>query len=185
MKGIIFNLLEDIVRQHHGMEVWEAMLDLSGASGIYTSLGNYSDEEIFDLVAAASRILDLPAEDVLRWFGRHAMVELSRRMPEMFNIHSSSRAFILNVNRAIHPEVRKLYSGADCPYFNFQDAPDGSLTMSYRSSRRLCHLAEGFIAGAEKIYCDSVKTRQDKCMHRGDDHCLFVLNWPKQAASAS
>ena len=106
-------------------------------------------------------------------------------MPEMFDIHVSSRAFILNVNRAIHPEVRKLYSGADCPYFNFQYTPDDSLTMSYRSSRRLCHLAEGFIAGAEQIYCDAVNARQDKCMHRGDDHCLFVLNWPKQAASAS
>lgn len=185
MKGIIFNLLEDIVRQHHGLDVWEAMLDLSGAKGIYTSLGNYSDEEIFALVAAASRILEIPPADILRWFGRHAMVELSGRMPEMFDIHVSSRAFILNVNQAIHPEVRKLYSGADCPYFNFQDAPDGSLTMSYRSSRRLCHLAEGFIAGTEQIYGDPVNARQDKCMHRGDDHCLFVLNWPKQAASPS
>jgi hypothetical protein len=185
MKGIIFNLLEDIVRQHHGLDVWEAMLDLSGASGIYTSLGNYSDEEIFSLVGAASKILEIPPADVLRWFGRHAIAELSVRMPEMFNVHVSSRAFILNVNRAIHPEVRKLYSGADCPYFNFQDAPDGSLTMGYRSSRRLCHLAEGFIAGAAQVYCDSVESRQDKCMHHGDDHCLFVLNWPKSAASAS
>ena len=55
MKGIIFNLLEDIVRQHHGLDVWEAMLDLSGASGIYTSLGNYSDEEIFALVAPPAK----------------------------------------------------------------------------------------------------------------------------------
>ncbi len=185
MKGIIFNLLEDIVRQHHGLDVWEAMLDLSGASGIYTSLGNYSDKEIFALVAAASKILEMPPADVLRWFGQHAMVHLSARMPEMFDIHASSRAFVLNVNRAIHPEVRKLYSGADCPYFNFQEATDGSLTMAYRSSRRLCHLAEGFIAGAAQIFCDSVETRQDRCMHRGDDHCLFFLKWSESAASAS
>jgi hypothetical protein len=185
MKGLIFNLLEDIVRQHHGLGTWEEMLDLSGASGIYTSLGNYSDAEVFALVGAASKILAMQPDDVLRWFGRHAMVALSVRMPEMFNIHASSRAFILNVNRAIHPEVRKLYSGANCPYFNFQDAPDGSITMGYRSSRRLSHLAEGFIAGAAQIYCDTVESRQDKCMHRGEDHCLFVLNWPKPAASAS
>jgi len=54
MKGILFNLAEEVVQEAYGDEVWERMLDESGVDGAYTSLGNYPDEEFFALVAAAA-----------------------------------------------------------------------------------------------------------------------------------
>ena len=32
MKGIIFNLLQDVVSQHHGEDVWDDLIDAAGST---------------------------------------------------------------------------------------------------------------------------------------------------------
>ena len=46
MKGVIFNLLEDVVRDEQGDDFWDNVVEVSGASGAYTSLGTYSVGEL-------------------------------------------------------------------------------------------------------------------------------------------
>jgi hypothetical protein len=77
------------------------------------------------LLEAAPRALNMPSREVLRWFGREAMPRLAKRYPAFFEAHPSVRPFILTLNSIIHPEVHKLYPGARCPHFNFDDAADG------------------------------------------------------------
>lgn len=60
MKGVVFNLLEEVVSQHHGETVWDTLLDAAGLPGSYTSLGSYPDEQMEQLVLAASNALGLP-----------------------------------------------------------------------------------------------------------------------------
>ena len=129
MKGIVFNLLEDVVTRAHGAATWDALLDEANVGGAYTSLGSYPDEEAFKLVMAASRALGLKPEEVLRWFGREAMPVLAQKYPGFFTPHKTVRPFLLTLNSIIHPEVRKIYPGADVPVFDFEDAPDGALLM--------------------------------------------------------
>ena len=38
MKGIIYNLLEEVVSAEHGEDTWDALVDAAGVDGIYTSL---------------------------------------------------------------------------------------------------------------------------------------------------
>src|SRR6185503_4047295 len=99
-------------------------------------------------VEAASEALGKPADEILRWFGRQAMPLLAHQYPVFFASHHATRAFVLSVNSIIHPEVRKLYTGAGCPHFHFEDGADGALLLGYNSPRRLCALAHGFIEGA-------------------------------------
>ena len=179
MKGIVFNLLEEVVRRKYGEDAWDDLLDRAAVSGSYTSLGNYSDDEITALVTAASEALGKPSPDVLRWFGQEAMIELSQKYPVFFAPYQSSRAFVLSVNNFIHPEVRKLYSGANCPHFHFKDLEDGTLSMTYRSPRMLCHLAQGFVEGAAAHYGEVVRFHHAMCLHRGDDRCVFEIKWPQ------
>lgn len=177
MKGIVFNLLQDVVQRHRGEDAWDELIKGANVSGAYTSLGNYSDEELFSIINAACEQFQMSRKDVLRWFGREAMFEMSRRYPSFFLPYDTSRSFVLSVNDFIHPEVRKLYAGADCPYFNFLDAPEGGLALTYRSPRQLCHLAEGFVEGAAIHYDDRVRFTHIKCLHDGDDHCRFEITW--------
>ena len=43
MKGVVFNLLEQLVARDFGEDTWDALLDASGLEGAYTSLGSYPD----------------------------------------------------------------------------------------------------------------------------------------------
>lgn len=183
MKGIVFNLLGDLVRRDFGDDAWDDLIDAARASGAYTSLGSYEDEELHRLVAAASESLGRSPADVLRWYGRGAMPMLAKVYPHFFAAPGSTRPFLLTLNHIIHPEVRKLYPGADVPEFGFPDALPGKLRMEYRSARRLCALAEGFILGAADHFGEEVAVTQAACMHRGDECCVFDLAFARAAAA--
>jgi hypothetical protein len=185
MKGIVFNLLEQAVVEEHGEDTWDALLEAAGVDGAYTSLGNYPDEELGRLVSAASAALETPPEDVVRWFGRTALPLLAQQYPQFFDPHTSSRSFMLTLNDIIHPEVRKLYSGAEVPVFTYYPAPDDALLMGYKSTRKLCHFGEGLIEGAAAHYNEDVLVEQPKCVLRGDDQCLYWVSFPNRAQSRS
>ncbi|MEY9199367.1 hypothetical protein ABIA16_004546 [Sinorhizobium fredii] len=104
--------------------------------------------------------------EVLRWFGERAMPILQERYPALFEDHSSARNFILSVNNIIHPEVRKLYSGASCPFFHFRESDNGrTVTMGYESSRKMCDLAR-------------LRQRRGENLLRGSGYCPPQLHEP-------
>lgn len=173
MKGIIFNLAEEVVTDAHGAAVWDDMLDRAGCDGAYTSLGSYPDDELHRLVAAGAAGLGLPPAAVLRAVGIGAMPHLAARFPEFFADHRSARTFVLTLNEIIHPEVRKLYPGADVPDFGFDDSDPEWLLIEYRSARRLCALAEGFLEGAAIHFGETVRLHHDRCMHDGFESCVI------------
>jgi len=175
MKGIVFNLLEEVVTRDHGADAWDALLESAGVEGAYTCLGSYSDDEMSKLVGAASQMLKVPPADVLRWFGQESMSVLAVRYPVFFSSQKSTRPFLLTLNDIIHPEVRKLYPGADVPVFDFDNSSDDMLIMGYRSERKLCALAQGFIEGAASYYKEAVRFEQTKCMLHGNDKCVFQI----------
>lgn len=173
MKGIVFNLLEEVVSTAHGDAAWDLLLDKADLDGAYTSLGSYSDDDIFALVRVASEVLGIPQADVLRWFGRQAMPLLAARYPSFFDTHAHARDFLLTLNGMIHPEVRKLYPGARPPVFDFDTSSAGELVIGYNSARRLCALAEGFMHGAADYYGEAMAIDQSQCMHDGAERCVF------------
>jgi hypothetical protein len=183
MKGIIFNLLQETVSHEYGADTWDALLESTGLEGAYTSLGNYPDEQLVALVGAASAALKTPPDVIIRWFGVRALPILATKYPAFFQRHQTTRSFILTLNAIIHPEVRKLYPGADTPDFEFDASSPDVLHMVYRSKRKLCALAEGLIEGAAGQYGETVQIGHPQCMHRGDAHCRLDLSFTRKAAS--
>ena len=181
MKGIVFNLLETLVVRDHGADAWDDLLDAAGVDGAYTTLGSYPDEELLALVGAASATLTLPPDAVVRWFGRSSMPLFATTHPHFFERHDGTRSFLLTLNDMIHPEVRKLYPGADVPDFDYAIAPDGGLRMIYRSDRKMCAFAEGLIEGAAMHFGEEARIDQPDCMLRGDEHCTLDLAFERPA----
>lgn len=180
MKGIVFNLLEAVVRRDYGDDTWEEVLEAADVDGAHTSLGNYPDEEMMKLVGAASSALKMPADDVVRWFGRNALPLLAKKHPQFFDPHESTRSFLLTLNDVIHSEVRKLYPGADVPDFTYDTSSSEVLLMHYRSPRKLCALAEGFIEATAAHYAEELSLDQPECMKRGDDKCVLRVSVKKR-----
>lgn len=184
MKGIVFNLLEAVVTRDHGADTWDALLDAAGLDGAYTVLGNYPDDDLVRLVSAAAAALQLPAQAIVRHFGRCALPLLADRYPAFFEPHGDTRSFLLSLNSIIHPEVRKLYPGADTPEFVFDASSPERLVMEYESARRLCAFAEGMIEGAATHYGEDVQVRHATCMHDGAPCCRLELTFAPVGATA-
>ena len=178
MKGIIFNLLEEVVATHVDEATWDGLLGQAGVEGAYTSLGNYADEEFLKLLEVLSQRQGATMHETLRWFGHKAMPILSRRYPEFFVPHRNLRSFLLSLNDVIHAEVRKLYPGAEVPMFGFEvpqsAEPREDLVIHYRSKRKLCPLAGGFIAGAADYFRQRATISQRGCMLDGAPECVLV-----------
>ncbi len=180
MKGIVFNLLEQVITRNQGEDTWDTLLETAQLDGVYTSLGNYTDEDFWALVGGASSLLDTPPQALVSWFGCNAMDVLATRFPSFFEGHNSTLPFLLTLNDIIHPEVRKLYPGVDVPEFDFETPSDDTLVIGYRSARKLCALAEGFIQGATAHYGEEVVIEQNKCMLQGDDECVIVCTFHQE-----
>lgn len=176
MKGIIFNLVQEVVTNAYGEDAWDTILDRAGLDGVYTSLGSYPDDDLFALVGAASAALETDPQTVVRSLGQGSIPLLADRYPGFFE-HATTRDFLLTLNDIIHPEVRKLYPGADVPEFDFDTTGDADLVLGYRSPRKLCALAEGFILGAAAHFGEDVDIDQPSCMLEGAESCVLACRF--------
>jgi hypothetical protein len=177
MMGVVFNLFEHVTSQSHGEEAWDDVLAAAGLEGAYTSLGSYPDRDFVRLVDAASDAFVMPPDDVVRWFGRTSLPLLAESYPAFFEPHRTTRDFILTLNEIIHPEVRKLYPGADVPVFDMAVTDSGGLRMGYASHRKMCAFAEGLVQGAADHFGETVSIRQLRCMNRGDETCDLEIEF--------
>lgn len=175
MKGIIFNLVEEVVAADHGHDAWDAILDETGLTGAYTSVGSYDDAELLAIVEAASAATGASQDEVLVHVGRRSTPLLAERYPEFFALHSSVRTLLPTLNSVIHPEVEKLYPGATPPHFEFSQQTDTTVLMEYRSARHMCRLAEGLTAGAADHFGEVVSITHEQCIRDGDPRCLLRI----------
>lgn len=176
MKGVIFNVVEEVVTAAYGADTWDALLADNDLAGAYTALGNYDDTELTSIVGSAATMLGVSEADVLRTVGRGAFAGLARRYAQFLAGHESSRTVLADLHAVIHPQVLALYPDASVPEFDFADHRD-ALELDYRSSRGLCHLAEGLAAGVADHFSEVVKIEQPLCRHRGDDRCLLRVTY--------
>jgi len=107
---------------------------------------------------------------------------LRERYPDFFTRHRQTIPFILTLNEIIHPEVRKLYPGAEAPDFGFRRSAPNELELEYRSKKKMCALAEGLIHGAADVFGEKAVIEQPRCMHRGDESCLMVCRFEPAAS---
>ena len=175
MKGIVFNILNEMVEEKFGFEAWEGLLEATGLDGIFVATETFPDEDLFKLVAAAETATGIPAETLVRSFGEYMVPQFARHYPVFFENQSNLKHFLLTVDEVIHVEVRKLFPDAGLPKFDYVDREDNQLTMLYRSPRKLCVLAEGLITGSAAHFGQQIDLSHDVCMHQGSDHCELVI----------
>jgi hypothetical protein len=157
VKGVVFILVEEFVTDQFGAEAWDGLLEAAGLDGVWTTLGSYPDEQLTMLVDAAAERFELPPHQVQRLVGQGTFSGLAAQHPELLEDHKSSRTVLLDLNGIIHPEVMKLYPGAEVPWFEVTEQADGLLHLHYRSRRALGPLAEGLVVGAAAYFGETVE----------------------------
>ncbi len=176
MRGVIFTILCDMLEEQHGLSFLnEVIAEANLASGgIYTAGGNYPPEEVDAIVVLLAKKLDIPKEFILRSYGEYLLGALAKTFPHFFEV-DDLKQFLLGVHSYIHVEVTKLYPDSNLPQFEYADQAPEKLIMHYHSERKMCHLAEGLIAGAAQYFKEEYSLVQSSCMHRGDPNCTFDL----------
>ena len=182
MKGIVFNIMEQVISDQHGERFWDDVLEAAGSDGVYTAVGTYPHEELISLVGAAAGMLEVSPDDLVQDFGRRAIPHFVERYLHFFTPHADTRSFILTLNEVIHPEVRKLFPGAEAPSFEFSLPNERTVQLAYISTRQLCSFAEGLVLGAADHYGEMVEIRQTSCMKRGDPRCVLVCAFSRVEA---
>ena len=171
MKGVVFDMLRDMVEERYGLEGWDAVLEEADSDGLYVSTQTYPDEELVALVSSAVKVTGLEAAVLLKAFGEYMAGELYQRFPDFFDAADDLIQFLISVDRIVHMEVRKLYPDAALPTFEYQQSSPAELLMNYRSPRKMCMLAEGLIVGSSRHFETPVAIEHSPCMHDGADHC--------------
>jgi len=172
MKGVIFTEFLEMVEETFSPEMVDQIIELSQLSsgGAYTSLGNYNHHEILQLVTHLSQQTDLPVSELVKEFGRRLINRFAFVHPDFFAQSESTFAFLENVDRSVHVEVKKLYQNAHPPSFEYSHPESGSLIMTYRSKRPFSDLAEGLILGAVEYFGENITVaRQDIVVEQGTE----------------
>ncbi|MFC0337184.1 Haem-NO-binding [Kushneria avicenniae] len=175
MKGIIFNMFNDIVVSRFDEQTWEDILDHARVSGAYSSVGNYADQDMFALVNAACEHLEMTPQECLQWLGREMLPQLGRLYPGMLEHYQSTFSTLKALNNVIHPEVVRYHPDAIVPVFHYHEVSDNSMVMEYRSARGICSFAHGLMLGCSDYYNEAAEIDHFQCRHRGDEHCLFRI----------
>ena len=72
MYGLVNQALEDFVRRGFGDAAWKQIRDNAGLNlEMFVSMDSYPDEVTYQLVGAATEVLNLDAARILEAFGEH------------------------------------------------------------------------------------------------------------------
>ncbi|OGQ99716.1 MAG: hypothetical protein A2505_03775 [Deltaproteobacteria bacterium RIFOXYD12_FULL_55_16] len=185
MKGLIFNLLEEFLTARCGEKEYELILAdcqlITAEPSLMVGPGSYPDQDFTAIVASAANRLSLSPGELLREVGRALIPLLASRYPQFFSPSKHPREFFSTLNFIHHLEVKKLYKDAELPRFHCENKTDGSLLVSYLSSRGLCHLFSGLIDGVADHYQTPLSQRQLACLGDGQPECLFEISFDDSA----
>jgi hypothetical protein len=155
VKGVVFNVVEEVVTELYDAATWDDLLAAAEVDGAYTALGNYGDDELLGIVDAAAAATGMALDDLWRTVGRLALPRLAARLPDLAAQAGDARSFLMAVNDIIHPEVRALYPESVPPVFEFEMSA-AHLLVRYRSARRLDALAQGLMIGCGDLFDEVV-----------------------------
>jgi hypothetical protein len=174
MKGVVFNIVEEVVSAQLSVSAWDGIVRAAAVDGAYTSSGTYADDELTRIVAATAQATGTTSDDVLRFVGLHGFELLADRVPEVMQQMRQWADVLVELDAIIHAEVRKLYPGAMVPGFLATVQPDGVL-LRYTSTRSLCALADGLAVGAGRWFGRSLVVQHVACTRRGDADCVLLV----------
>ena len=178
MKGVIFNLLEDMIVAKCGDDTLEeiyAEATFTADAPPFVGPDTYPDADLLAMVELLSRKMDTPVSDLVYGFGRYMFPELAARFPAFLEHLPTPVAFLETVNEVIHVEVKKLFEEATPPVVTIEKTADGRARLLYRSDRQLCRLVEGLLDGVGDHFNQKATYAHRQCMLDGAGECVLDI----------
>jgi hypothetical protein len=180
MYGMINQAVRELVVTNHGEPTWRQICTEAGLSDTeFNSMHTYPDSVTYDLVGAASKVLNTPAEKLLETFGEFwtdfaRNTDFARLMKFGGN---SLLEFAQNLDQ-MHAKIKFSLPKLVPPSFRCTDVTDRGFRLHYYSSRSgLVPLVVGMFKGMARLYQQPVDIAIDKTREQGHDHDELIISY--------
>lgn len=178
MYGIINKAIQDLAIKQGGEQIWEKICTNAKCSDSSFLLSQpYEDAITFRLVAAAAQEFDIPAQTLLRDFGKH-WISYTRgqgysSLMGMFG--SNMREFIGNLN-GLHSQLFAAMPEAKPPHFTVVADDGSSFVVQYRSERvGLAPMVQGLLEGLADHFNQRCEVKTNSLRNDAQDYDEFVV----------
>lgn len=186
MYGMVNKAIEDMVVMHHGETVWEQIKAKAGVDvDVFMSNESYSDDITYQLVGAASEVLNVSAEQILIGFGEHWVLHTAQEGYGglMSAAGKTLPEFLRNLPN-FHSRVAMIFPKLQPPRFECTGITDGALKLHYFSHRQgLAPFVVGVMQGLGKMFKTPVTVRLADAKEKGADHDVFDVTWTPAPAA--
>lgn len=158
MKGVITLCLKEVVQEKHGPDKWGDVIAQAGYDKEPTLLpiSDVKDELFFNLLDAATNVLELPRNQVLENLGEYWVTTYSQKIYKPYYETAESAKELLSQMDKIHKSVTQNSRGASPPRFDYHWENDKCLVMTYKSSRGMIDYMAGTIKGVGKLFNENL-----------------------------
>lgn len=148
MYGLVNTAVAELAREVGGEAAWEAIRTRAQVPHTsFIGMTGYPDEVTYRLVDAASAVLGLPAEDVLRAFGRYWVRYTAQEgWGPLLQSAGDTLPEVLAGLDALHARIRLLMPELQPPSFRCVELTPTTLRLHYYSHRPgLTPMVEGLV----------------------------------------
>jgi hypothetical protein len=144
---------------------------------MFVSMDTYPDAMTFDLVAAASQVLDMPTDELLRAFGKHWILYTGRRgYGAIFDTMGRTLVEFLTNLDMMHTRLSLTMPELRPPSFVCEPLEGGRIRIEYRSDREgLAPMVIGLLEGLAEMYGHAMSAHHTGPRSLDRDHDEFVL----------
>lgn len=185
MYGLVNKAIEQLVVNRFGMSTWSEIANKAGIKQPFISMDAYPDHVTFDLVAAASEILDMPAATILEAFGEHwIQYTVDEGYGNIMSLYGDSvHEFLQNMNN-LHAQIRLSFPDLKPPIISCEEQENGQLLVLYKSERTgLAPMLVGLVKGLGKRFSTPVTVEyvDSKVDEQGTE--LFLISYEQRQAA--
>lgn len=185
MIGLIQKLVLQMVEEIGGRD---ALLEVKRLTGLPDDFEfridtDYDNQQMRQLLDNACTVLQISEDTALTAFADFFLRDAQSRFPVFIAQAHSGRELLIH-QTTIHNmlgsglrNAEKLKAIND--KFSVKELENGELEVIYRSPNQWCTLYRKLAEGVARLYQEKIALTTIQCRKRGDEHCTFLIHWPK------
>lgn len=175
---MVNNAIKNMIVEHYGEDQWEKVQDHSKVDeDIFISMNANPDEPTYNMVVAASEILEIEVGSLLEEVGEYWLLFTAKEgYAEMLDMFGNNMLeFLQNLNH-LHSRVGSVMPEFQPPTFESEETKDGNILLHYHSDRPgLASMVIGILKGLSKKFNQPCTISKIATKGEGTDHDIFEI----------
>ncbi|MEC4814883.1 MAG: heme NO-binding domain-containing protein [Scytonema sp. PMC 1069.18] len=182
MYGLVNKAIQEMVCSRFGEDTWatikhKADIDIDA----FISMESYPDDITYQLVHAASLVLEISPQEILQAFGEYwVLYTATEGYGQMLEMAGNDLSEFLHNLDNLHSRVGLSFPNLTPPSFHCTDTGEESLELHYQSTRQgLAPMVVGLVKGLGTRFNTEVEIVQIQNRDEGCDRDEFSIKYKK------